>query len=59
VGTYAVHRQPYLRGRPGVPDRLVHSDEAAERSVALPLFNGLSDADQSKVIDAVQEIWRA
>lgn len=59
VGTYAVHRQPYLKGRPGVPERLPHADEAAERSVALPLFNGLSDADQARVIHAVRELWGA
>jgi dTDP-4-amino-4,6-dideoxygalactose transaminase len=59
VGTYAVHRQPYMRDRPGVPAALPHSDEAAECSVALPLFNGLSAADQDIVIAAMRETWRA
>ena len=59
IGTYAVHRQPYLRGRPGVPERLPASDEAAERSIALPLFNGMRAADQDAVIDAIQKEWTA
>lgn len=57
VGTYAVHRQPYLRGRPGVPTRLPASEEAAERSIALPLFNGMSLAEQDTVIDAIRRAW--
>lgn len=59
VGTYAVHRQPYLQGKPGVPRSLPHSDEAAERSVALPLYNGLAEADQQQVIDAIRTMWSA
>ncbi|MFN8176997.1 MAG: DegT/DnrJ/EryC1/StrS family aminotransferase [bacterium] len=59
VGTYAVHRQPYLRGKPGIPTRLPASEEAAERSIALPLFNGLKPADQDTVIAAIRRAWSA
>jgi dTDP-4-amino-4,6-dideoxygalactose transaminase len=57
VGTYAIHRQPYLgdRARQGGP--LDASDEAARRSLALPLFNGMASSDLDHVIDAVREVW--
>jgi perosamine synthetase len=55
VGTYAVHRQPYFRG--GSDTALPHSTRAAERSVALPLFNGLPRADQERVIGSVRAVW--
>lgn len=58
VGTYAVHRQPYLRGRPGIPVSLPHSEEAADRSIALPLYHGMTPADQEAVIRAVERAWR-
>jgi perosamine synthetase len=57
VGTYAVHRQPYLRGTPGVPARLPFAEEAAERSVALPMYNGMTRTDQDAVLDAVRRLW--
>ena len=59
VGTYAVHRQPYLLGREGVPASLPHSEEAAGRSVALPLDHGMTGADQDAVIGAIVALWRA
>jgi dTDP-4-amino-4,6-dideoxygalactose transaminase len=56
VGTYAIHRQPYFP-RELVPEApLPFSEEAAERSVALPLFNGMTRADQEVVVSAVREI---
>ncbi|MBZ0266521.1 DegT/DnrJ/EryC1/StrS family aminotransferase [bacterium] len=58
VGTYAVHRQPYLADCRRGPGGLAASEEAAKRSVALPLFNGLSKDDQDRVIDAVQATWK-
>ncbi len=57
VGTYAIHRQPYFGNRGRIPTPLPASEEAAVRSVALPLYNGLSDADQLRVIDAVRGAW--
>ncbi|MEZ5066587.1 MAG: DegT/DnrJ/EryC1/StrS family aminotransferase [bacterium] len=56
VGTYAVHRQPYFRERFG--DRsLPFTEEAADRSVALPLFCGLPESDQARVVEAVRTVW--
>jgi dTDP-4-amino-4,6-dideoxygalactose transaminase len=55
VGTYAVHRQPYFSG--GSDALLPHSSLAADRSVAIPLFNGLAPNDQKRVIDTVREVW--
>jgi len=56
VGTYAVHRQPYFRelamSRP-----LPISEEAAARSVSLPIYNGLPEGDQDRVIEAVRKCW--
>jgi dTDP-4-amino-4,6-dideoxygalactose transaminase len=53
VGTYAVHREPYWTERfPAI--RLPASEQAAERSVALPLFNGLDHPSQDRVIEAVR-----
>jgi perosamine synthetase len=58
VGTYAIHRQPYLGERARIPFPLTASDEAARCSVALPLFNGLDASDQDRVIEEVQAIWK-
>jgi perosamine synthetase len=56
VGTYAVHRQPYFqkiaKHRP-----LPISEEAAARSVSLPIYNGLPEKDQDRVIEAVRKCW--
>jgi perosamine synthetase len=56
VGTYAIHREPYFPREllPAFP--LPFSEEAAERSVALPFFNGMTLADQKAVVSAVREI---
>jgi len=57
VGTYAVHQQPYFRERFS-PGPLPASEEAAARSVALPIFNGLSDEDADKVATEIRAIWK-
>ena len=59
IGTYAVHRQPYLPEscRPQGP--LPVTEEAAERSVAIPMFNGLGQDDQERVIEGIRGAWRA
>lgn len=57
-GTHAIHREPYFREATGAaPTALPASEEAAARSVALPMFNGLSRADQDRVIGALLAAW--
>lgn len=58
VGTYAVHKQPYFLRAFGQPRPLPFSEEAATRSVALPLYNGLAFEDQDRVIEAVHATWK-
>lgn len=59
VGTYAIHRQPYhVAAAARTPSPLTVSDQAARRSVALPIFNGLLQSDQDCVIDAVHAAWK-
>lgn len=57
IGTYAVHRQPYLPEscRPRTP--LPVTEEAAERAIAIPMFNGLTRDDQARVIEAIRTAW--
>jgi dTDP-4-amino-4,6-dideoxygalactose transaminase len=57
IGTYAVHEEPYWRDRADSLD-LPQSAEAAERSVALPMFNGLTATDRGRVIEAVRSLWK-
>jgi dTDP-4-amino-4,6-dideoxygalactose transaminase len=57
VGTYAVHREPYFVERFGPLDLPV-SDEAARRSVALPIWNGLLEDSVSTVVAAIREAWK-
>jgi perosamine synthetase len=47
-----VHRQDYIAER-GLHADLPVTDAAAARTVALPMFPGLTDAEQGQVIDAV------
>jgi dTDP-4-amino-4,6-dideoxygalactose transaminase len=54
IGTYAVHAEPYFRERFPAPPALPVSDEAARRSVALPIYNGMQPNDQEHVIDSVR-----
>ena len=58
VGTYAVHRQPYFRE---LADKrpLPASEEAAERSISLPIYNGLLEKDQDVVIEAMRKAWKS
>jgi len=55
IGTYAVHREPYWAKR--AAGELPRSREAAERSVALPIFNGMAAGDRQRVIEAVRSVW--
>ena len=48
-----VHRQAYIMER-GLHADLPVTDAAAARTLALPMFPGLTDAEQSQVIEAVR-----
>ncbi len=48
-----VHRQPYIMER-GLHADLPMTDAAAARTLALPMFPGLTDAEQAQVIEAVR-----
>jgi dTDP-4-amino-4,6-dideoxygalactose transaminase len=54
IGTYAVHVEPYFTERFPVSSPLPVSEEAARRSVALPIYNGMTAGDQERVIDSVR-----
>jgi dTDP-4-amino-4,6-dideoxygalactose transaminase len=48
-----VHRQSYIQER-GLHAELPATDAAASRTLALPMFPGLTDAEQNVVIEAVK-----
>jgi dTDP-4-amino-4,6-dideoxygalactose transaminase len=48
-----VHRQPYIQER-GLHADLPITDRAAERTIALPMFPGMSDEDRATVIEVVR-----
>jgi dTDP-4-amino-4,6-dideoxygalactose transaminase len=48
-----VHRQSYVQER-GLHAELPVTDAAASRTLALPMFPGLTDAEQDQVIEAVR-----
>jgi perosamine synthetase len=50
-----VHRQPYVLAL-GIRADLPVTDRAAARSLSLPMFPGLSDDDQTTVIEAVRAV---
>jgi perosamine synthetase len=50
-GIAPIHREPLYRDRAGVS--LPVTDEVSARSVFLPIFGGLSEQDQHRVVDAV------
>jgi dTDP-4-amino-4,6-dideoxygalactose transaminase len=51
-GIPPIHLEPLYRDRAGVGP-LPITEEVASRSVFLPIFASLADADQARVIDAV------
>jgi perosamine synthetase len=59
VGTYAVHLQPYFLERFPRLRPLPVSEEAAHRAVALPLYNGLPEPDQDRVVEALHTIFKS
>jgi perosamine synthetase len=50
-----VHRQPYVLAL-GIRADLPVTDRAAARSLSLPMFPGLTDPDQTTVIEAVRAV---
>ena len=55
-----LHLQPYWRDRYGLKaEQFPHSQRAYERTVSLPLYTRMSDADAQRVIDAVRAALRA
>ena len=50
-----VHRQPYVLAL-GIRADLPVTDRAAARSLSLPMFPGLTDDDQTTVIEAVRAV---
>jgi perosamine synthetase len=60
IGTYALHDQPFLAalrdsGAPPLPTSLA----AFRRSLALPLFPSMTDADADRVVDALGKVLTA
>jgi dTDP-4-amino-4,6-dideoxygalactose transaminase len=56
-GIPPIHLEPLYRDRAGVGP-LPITEEVARRSVFLPIFASLADADQGRVIDAVTRLLR-
>jgi dTDP-4-amino-4,6-dideoxygalactose transaminase len=50
---FAIHDQPAYAGLPAVP--LPHTEEAAARSLLLPMFVGLTDDEQDQVVTALEK----
>ncbi len=48
-----VHRQPYIQER-GLHADLPVTDRAAERTIALPMYPGMTDEDRATVIEVVR-----
>ena len=54
-----LHLHPYWRDRYALrPEQFAQSQKAYERSVSLPLYTRMSDADVQRVVDAVRGILR-
>lgn len=54
-GIPPIHLEPLYRHRPGVTPLPV-TERVAARSVFIPMFSGIIDADQQRVIDAVRDL---
>lgn len=58
-GTHAVHMLSYYRKTYGLePHDFPNAYAANDCSISLPLFNGMTEAEQRHAIDAVSESWR-
>ena len=50
-----LHMQPYWRDRYKLsPEQFPHSKRLSERSISLPLYSRMTDADQDRVIDVLR-----
>ena len=53
-----LHQQPYWRDRYRLtPDQFPNSQRLFERCVSLPIYTKMSDADQTRVIEALRSIF--
>ena len=55
IGTYALHREPGFAAMARFAGPLNGSRRAFERTLTLPLYHEMSDADQDCVVDALRE----
>jgi dTDP-4-amino-4,6-dideoxygalactose transaminase len=54
-----LHLQPYWRDRYELkPEQFPHSQRLSERSISLPLYTRMTDADQDCVIDVLRRLLR-
>jgi dTDP-4-amino-4,6-dideoxygalactose transaminase len=54
-----LHLQPYWRDRYGLrPAQFPHSQRLYERSLSLPIYTRMTDADQTRVIRALHEVLK-
>jgi dTDP-4-amino-4,6-dideoxygalactose transaminase len=52
-----LHRHPYWRDRYGLtPQMFPHADAAYRAMISIPLFTAMTDADQTRVVEALTEI---
>ena len=52
-----LHRHPYWRDRYGLAPQMFPQADAAYRAmISIPLFTAMTDADQSRVIEALHEV---
>jgi dTDP-4-amino-4,6-dideoxygalactose transaminase len=55
-GTHAVHRLGYYAGKYGLrPQQFPNASLAENTSITLPIFPGMSEAEQDYVVAALQE----
>lgn len=52
----ALHDQAYYRARRAAEGALPHASAASEEIMSLPLYPGLSDADQDDVVEALRRV---
>jgi dTDP-4-amino-4,6-dideoxygalactose transaminase len=58
VNYRAIHGLAYLVEALGIPrGALPVAEEMGDRTISLPMYPGLSEADQDRVVDAVATAW--
>jgi UDP-4-amino-4-deoxy-L-arabinose-oxoglutarate aminotransferase len=55
----ALHEQAYYRARLASEDALPHASAASEAIMSLPLYPGLSEADQDDVVEALRRVLKS